>query len=375
MPRLPVSSTPLRREHLAVPWVLLSVVASTLCAQSPPSASSIPFAPGVVLTYVMHNLDEKYDREFNSAIVAVSPEETEFAVDMQYRGPDGKAVKAVYHRHQSRRELLGARTIDHGGTCNPADTLDTRYRGSTLLMTSQRVLRQLKTGETVDVRSWYIPGECAHGVMVSGTIRRVEPTPVPVSILLNGQRLDLSTIHARGMFSSFDFGQMDVEYWFLDDDQRPWLIRVEGKQEKKSYMQQLGRVVLPDRESEAKMAAALSKAGACRVPIYGIYFEFASAELKAASVPTLQQIASVMKQHPDWTITIEGHTDSIGGAASNLELSKRRAAAVKDELARRYGVPVARLATQGYGLARPLAPNKSMEGRAQNRRVELSRQC
>jgi outer membrane protein OmpA-like peptidoglycan-associated protein len=355
--------------------MLLPLVASALAAQSPPSGSSIPFAPGVVLTYVMHNLDEKYDREFNSAILAVSPEETEFAVDMQYRGPDGQAVKAVYHRHQSRRELLGARTIDHGGTCNPADTLDTRYRGSTLLMASQRVLRQLKTGEPVDVRSWYIPGACAHGVMVSGTIRRLEPTPVPVSILLNGQRLDLSTIHARGMFSSFDFGQMNIEYWFLDDDQRPWLIRVEGQQEKKSYMQQLGRVVLPDHESEDKMAAALSKAGACRVPVYGLYFEFASADLKAASVPTLQQIASVMKQHPDWILTIEGHTDSIGGAASNLELSQRRAAAVKDELTRRYGVPAARLATQGYGLARPLAPNKSMEGRAQNRRVELSRRC
>lgn len=371
----PVSSILFRRARLTVPWVLPSLVASALAPQSPPSASSIPFAPGVVLTYVMHNLDEQYDREFNSAIVGVSPDETEFAVDMQYRGADGRPVHAVYHRHQSRRELLGARTIDHGGTCNPADTLDTRYRGSTLLMASQRVLRQLKTGDPVDVRSYYIPGECAQGILVSGSIRRVEPAPVPVSILLNGRRLDLSTIHARGMFSSFDFGQMEVEYWFLDDDQRPWLIRVEGRQDKKSYMQQLGRVVLPDSDAEAGMAAALSKAGACRVPVYGIYFEFASADLKAASVPTLRQIASVMQQHPDWTITIEGHTDSIGGAASNLELSKRRAEAVRSELTRRYGVPAARLATQGYGLSRPLAPNKSMEGRAQNRRVELSRRC
>lgn len=375
MPVLAASSRAVRFDRRAVAWLPLAVVASSLTAQSPPSHSSIPFAPGVVLTYVMHNLDEKYDREFNSTVVAVTPDETEFAVDMQYVGPDGKATRGVYHRHQSRRELLGARTIDHGGTCNAEDTLDTRYRGSTLLMASQRVMKQLKTGESVDVRSWYIPGGCSHGVMVSGTIRRVEPNPVPISILLNGQRLDLSTIHAKGMFSSFDFGQMDVEYWFLDDAQMPWLIRTEGQQGEKSYMQQLGRVVLPDRESEDKMAAALSKAGACHVPIYGIYFEFASADLKPASAPTLQQIASVMKQHPEWTLTIEGHTDSIGGAASNLDLSKRRAAAVKDELVRRYGVPTARLATQGYGLSRPLAPNKSMEGRAQNRRVELTRQC
>jgi outer membrane protein OmpA-like peptidoglycan-associated protein len=368
---LPVSFSRSRWAHSVLAWVLSMAVGSSLAAQAP-SPHSIPFAPGVVLTYVMHNLDEKYDREFNSMIVSVSPEESEFAVDMQYPGADGKSVKGVYHRHQSRRELLGARTIDHGGTCNSADTLDTRYRGSTLLMTSQRVLRQLKTGESVDVRSWYTQ-ECSQGNLVSGSIRRVEPDPVPISILLNGQRLDLSTIHAKGMFSSFSFGQMDVEYWFLDDDQMPWLIRVEGQQGKKSYMQQLGRVVLPDKDAETKMADALSKA--CHAPIYGIYFEFASAELKPASAPTLLQISSVMKQHPDWTLTIEGHTDSIGGAASNLELSKRRAAAVREELVGKYGVPAAHLTTQGYGLARPLAPNKSMEGRAQNRRVELSRQC
>jgi outer membrane protein OmpA-like peptidoglycan-associated protein len=114
---------------------------------------------------------------------------------------------------------------------------------------------------------------------------------------------------------------------------------------------------------------------ACRVSVYGIYFEFASAELKPASQPSLQQIAAVLKQHPDWTLTIEGHTDSIGGAASNLELSNRRAAAVKAELVKSYGIATSRLSTQGYGLSRPVAPNSTLEGRAQNRRVELARKC
>src|SRR5262249_52627731 len=151
--------------------------------------------------------------------------------------------------------------------------------------------------EPVDVRSWYNT-PCNPGIPVSGSIRRVEPNPVPVSILLNGQRLDLSTIHAKGMYSSFDFGQMDIEYWFVDDDQMPWLIRVEGKQGEKSYMQQLGRIVLPDRDAEQNMADALAKT--CHAQVYGIYFEFASADLKPASTPTLQQISSVMKRHPDW---------------------------------------------------------------------------
>jgi outer membrane protein OmpA-like peptidoglycan-associated protein len=325
----------------------------------------------------MHNLDEKYDREFNSTIVSVSPEETEFAVDMSYRGPGGKVMQGVYHRHQSRRELLGSRTIDHGSTCNAADTLDTRYRGSTLFMASQRLLRQLKSGEVVDIHSWYTFG-CSQGTLMSGSLQRVEPGPVPMSILLDGRRLDLSTIHARGQFSSFSFGNMTSEYWFLDDDKMPWMIRVEGKQGEKTYLQQLGRVVQPSAESEKDLATALTKpagGNACHMPVYGIFFEFASADLKPASAPALQQIADVMKQHADWTVTIEGHTDSIGGAASNLDLSNRRAAAVKDALVARYGVPAGRLATQGYGLSRPLAPNGTMEGRAQNRRVELSRKC
>jgi outer membrane protein OmpA-like peptidoglycan-associated protein len=365
----PVPWSALRLRHPALLWVLCTTLASALPAvQSAPSNTRIPFAPGVVLTYVMHNLDEKYDREFNSTIVAITPEETEFAVDMRYPGPGGKMVQGFYHRHQSRRELLGARTIDHGSTCNPADTVDTRYRGSTLFMASQRLLRQLKTGDVVDVHSWYTFG-CSQGTLMAGTLQRVEPGPVPVSILLDGRRLDLSTIHARGQFSSFAFGNMSSEYWFLDDDSMPWMIRVEGKQGEKTYLQQLGRVVQPSADVGKDLAAA------CHVPVYGIFFEFASADLMPASAPALQQIADVMKQHADWTLTIEGHTDSIGGAASNLDLSQRRAAAVKAELVRRYSVPASRLATQGYGLTRPLAPNKTMEGRAQNRRVELTRRC
>jgi len=58
-------------------------------------------------------------------------------------------------------------------------------------------------------------------------------------------------------------------------------------------------------------------------------FETASAELNPASRPTLVQIGSIMKRHPDWRLTIEGHRDSIGGAASNLDLSNRRVELVR----------------------------------------------
>jgi hypothetical protein len=72
-------------------------------------------------------------------------------------------------------------------------------------------------------------------------------------------------------------------------------------------------------------------------------------------------------------VIIEGHTDNVGGAEFNLDLSRKRADAVKRWLADREGVSEVRLATVGYGLTRPVADNGTEDGRAQNRRVELLR--
>ena len=93
------------------------------------------------------------------------------------------------------------------------------------------------------------------------------------------------------------------------------------------------------------------------------------------SRPALQQIADVMQHHPDWILTIEGHTDSIRGAQYNKDLSDRRAAAVKTELTGKYSIPAARLQTAGFGLSHPVDKNTTIEGRAKNRRVELTRAC
>ena len=68
------------------------------------------------------------------------------------------------------------------------------------------------------------------------------------------------------------------------------------------------------------------------------------------------------------------HTDNIAGDAFNLDLSKRRAAAVKDDLVERFGIDAARLSTDGHGRSQPADTNDTTEGRARNRRVELVRQ-
>lgn len=120
-----------------------------------------------------------------------------------------------------------------------------------------------------------------------------------------------------------------------------------------------------------KIAPALAKDK--RVAVYGIYFDFAKATLKPESTPVLDEIASALQTNPDWNLIIEGHTDNVGGADYNLDLSNRRAQAVRDALVTRYHIDGARLSTVGYGFTRPKASNDTPEGRALNRRVELVR--
>jgi outer membrane protein OmpA-like peptidoglycan-associated protein len=111
-----------------------------------------------------------------------------------------------------------------------------------------------------------------------------------------------------------------------------------------------------------------------KVVIYGIYFDFAKANIKRESDPVLHEIADLMRKNPTWKLSINGYTDSIGGDPYNLDLSRRRAAAVKDTLASGYGIGAGRLTTAGFGAASPVDSNSTLEGRARNRRVELIRQ-
>jgi hypothetical protein len=106
----------------------------------------------------------------------------------------------------------------------------------------------------------------------------------------------------------------------------------------------------------------------------GILFETGKADLKPESRPVLKEIAATLEQHVDLKILIEGHTDNVGSAASNLTLSDARAAAVKAALVSEHGADGERITTQGLGDTKPAMPNTTAEGRAQNRRVEIVKQ-
>jgi outer membrane protein OmpA-like peptidoglycan-associated protein len=104
---------------------------------------------------------------------------------------------------------------------------------------------------------------------------------------------------------------------------------------------------------------------------YGIYFDVNKDVVKPESYGTLKDIAKILNEVPDVKVKIVGHTDSDGQDAANLDLSKRRAASVKAELAKTFGVNADRLVTDGMGESQPVAPNDTPSNKAMNRRVEF----
>ena len=203
-------------------------------------------------------------------------------------------------------------------------------------------------------------------VQYRGTLERVSLAE-PFPILLNGKRVQVPALHARGQFKSGDSPTpWDLEFWVLADSAHPLLLEVKGS----DRVLQTVRVDLPDKRP---LEHALMTE--CRVELPGIYFAFNSAALDPASDGTIESVAQVLATHPDWNATIEGHTDSIGTASSNQLLSERRAGAVRERLVSRYKVAAGRLRAVGYGASRPREPNATLEGRARNRRVELVRPC
>jgi outer membrane protein OmpA-like peptidoglycan-associated protein len=262
----------------------------------------------------------------------------------------------------------------------------------------------------------------------AGKIARVGKATVPVSVLVNDTAVSLPAIHAQG-----EIAGEKSEFHILDDESNPLVLafrigigaiapldpamteicdslrkggvsfsQVLGGERcqnpnggdrdtlrvvKISYrcaappssqLQKPGRDVPlpPGGPAPARSAEGLERALAerGRADIYSIHFSFNSDRIRDESEPTLKEIAGLLAMHPEWKLSIEGHTDDIGGDGSNLDLSRRRSAAVKAALVAKYKIDGNRLSTGGFGKSRPKDTNETLEGRARNRRVELVRQ-
>lgn len=125
-------------------------------------------------------------------------------------------------------------------------------------------------------------------------------------------------------------------------------------------------------ESTPDFSQVIASSG--RYVTHGILFDTDSDHLKPESAPVIQSIARGLETNPNLKLLIEGHTDSVGNAAQNLELSKRRAEAVKTVLVSQFQVDSERLTTTGLGSTKPIDSNDTPQGRAQNRRVEFVKQ-
>ncbi|MET0286334.1 MAG: OmpA family protein [Polyangiales bacterium] len=137
--------------------------------------------------------------------------------------------------------------------------------------------------------------------------------------------------------------------------------RIEAQKRAEQAAADLARIASVKQESRG-MVITLSG---------GVLFASGQSTLLPAAQAKLSEVASALtQQSPDARIVVEGHSDSQGKEAFNLDLSTKRAEAVREYLAS-HGVAPDRISAQGIGPARPIADNKTAEGRANNRRVEI----
>ena len=119
----------------------------------------------------------------------------------------------------------------------------------------------------------------------------------------------------------------------------------------------------------SELAKALDTNGS--VAIHGILFDTGKASIKSDSEKVLQTIGDVLKANAALKLEIQGHTDNVGQKAANQTLSQQRAESVRQYLITKFGIASARLTAVGFGDSKPVGPNTTEDGRAQNRRVEL----
>lgn len=295
-----------------------------------------------------------------------------------FRSMGSKGVVTNTRTREVRREDL-ARSNRRNLVFQDGDP--PKFPGSTLGHLSSATLAELNaTGSSAVILGTLTQAEAdaASGFMAMpsgrkyfrGTLVRAEPGAVLISVLVNGMPTRLNTVHAKGKLTVGN-DSVDIEVWVLDDPLNPMILR--GRQG--SNIGQTIRLDFPIAKPKVAQLQAALAGGACRANLSGIYFDFAKATLLPQSASTLQAVANTMSANPGWSLRIEGHTDNVGTAAFNLDLSQRRAAAVRDALITQFKVPAPRLAASGFGATKPVASNASLDGRAANRRVEIARTC
>lgn len=237
---------------------------------------------------------------------------------------------------------------------------------TTSLGVSSAVLRELRSRGAAQVSLMYdtrlstIPGVLT---LVNDKAR--------MPVIIENQIVDVPVLIARG---SFQQGNRTATgyFHFLSDVNNPVAVEYSLRLSWEKTLRTLRTVrVSAGRSEQAAMEQTLRTLR--KLDVYGIHFDFDKATIRPQVLPLIADIATTLKNNPTWTIKIRGHTDSLGKPTYNLDLSARRSQAVKQAIVRGHGIDPKRIATSGIGMNEPKAPNDTLQGRAQNRRVELAR--
>lgn len=265
--------------------------------------------------------------------------------------------------------------------------MPTLIHGTTRLRLSDKSFNEIKTSGKTDLRYLGITQtgeEESKPYHDAGTFTRVEPEDVQYPMIVNDERVTLPVIHLTGPMASVGKDprphkerptQDEGEIYVIDDPVDPLVLLYREKDP--AYHAGRFRIEVVKIDYKVPHPVNLVEKQLTeqkRAVTYGIYFDFNKDTIKPESEKVLKEIVQAMTDNPTWKLTVEGHTDNIGGDTYNLDLSKRRAAAVKQALVTRYHIAPGRLSTIGYGSSSPVDTNDTLEGRARNRRVELTRE-
>jgi outer membrane protein OmpA-like peptidoglycan-associated protein len=321
----------------------------------------VPLKVGLTLSHIWLASADDYEHECLIQVAAV----TRSYIDVTESCPVGKDRRTIVWK---RRLCSGDLRDSYFYRTEASEAVPRVVSPTTMFSLSQRSFQELKS--TGNTRHRYIQiyngwrrktqplEEDTDGTLHSGPSDRE-----PYRIIVNDRQVELPTI--VGVTNPGTPKKTTARV--LDDARFPLVLAYERPGD--GFQIRFARISYPTG-SELEKHLAVEK----HVDVYGIYFDFASDRLRPESTPVLSEMAGVLANNAGWTLTINGHTDNIGGDSSNLELSRRRSESVRRALVEQYHIDPARLITAGFGASQPKESNATVEGRGKNRRVELVRQ-
>jgi outer membrane protein OmpA-like peptidoglycan-associated protein len=313
-----------------------------------------PFAahPGLEITTAFES-DFGPDAESKTVISNVDPQ----GVSLSYRSSRG----VISQRRVLRQDMMSSPTFVMGYATNMPQVIP----GTTATGLSTAALEQLRSTGSVPYSLIYD----ANLSRIDGRLDLVKQ--LRFSVLIENQLVSLPALLARGSFASGN-RRGTAEFYIYDDRNNPIILQstVNFSWEGRPRTERIVHVTAGGSE---RMSMEQTLKTIRKVDLYGIHFDFDKATIRPEAADTIADIAETLRVNPGWRLLIKGHTDSIGKADYNLRLSQRRADSVRAALVNQYGIAPDRLETQGLGSSQPKGRNDTLQGRKQNRRVELVR--